>query len=206
MDSTRTKDAAELRQKISDIEKEIMWKQMEDEAKAQQDALDDQINAYDQFTENGDEDLQALLENANNFADEVNSVLYEKQDDLFNWLKENVADYANSLDEMQKQMINSWTDTYKQMWGITDVFWAQINGVLMTEDEFIAYMKESQDYINASDTDKEIMEQDWKWAYQDYVSAYLTGAAWDHSDEFNQYGTAANSGNGNGSGKKTDVP
>lgn len=189
MDSTRTKDAAELREKIADIEKDLAWKSAEEEAEAQQDTLQDQIDAYDQFTENGDEDLDALLENANNFATEVNSVLYLNQKDLFDWLKENVKEYANSLDEAQQNMVYQWTDTFEQMWNIVHRWWDEINNILMSEDTFIAFMRESQDYIHASETDQRDMLWSWSQAYNDMVNSMKTGAHWEHDDEFN-FGTS----------------
>ena len=149
MDSTRTKDAAELREKISSIEKDRMWDAMEDEAKSQQDSIDDQIKAYDQYATNGDEDLEALLANANNFADEVNSVLMMKDEDLYGWMKENIKDYANSLQEAKEQMLWNWEDMYKKMKGIVDTYWPEINGYLLNEDSFIEYMKQSRDYQHA---------------------------------------------------------
>ena len=165
MDSTRTKDAAALREKISDIEKDLAWDLAEDEAKAQQDAVQDKIDAYDQYVQNGEEDLQYWLEDANNFATEINSILYEQQETLFDWMKENIKEYAKTLEEAQKQMVNSWEDTFKQMHGITDTFWDQVDEILSSEDSFLEYMMQSQDFINASATDQEYMLEEWRMAY-----------------------------------------
>ena len=123
MDSTRTKDATEMRKKITDMEKELAYKSAEDEVKARQNALDEQINAYDKYTENGEEDLQMLLDNANNFGDELNKVIGMKDEELYNWLMENVTEYANSVKEAQKQIMLGWEDTYNQMIGYTPTYW-----------------------------------------------------------------------------------
>ena len=162
MDSTRTKDATEMRKKITDMEKELAYSAAEDEAKSRQESLDDQINAYDKYVSNGEEDLQVLLDNANNFADEMNKVIGMKDVELYDWLKQNVAEYAKSVNEAQQQILQGWIDTYKQMNGITDTYWDQIDEILQSEESYVAYMKESQDYINASDTDKAAMEYEWR--------------------------------------------
>jgi hypothetical protein len=85
MDSTRTKDAAELCKKIADLESELAWDIAEDEAEATKTKLDDELAAYDDYVTAGDEDLAAFLEDANNFADEVNKVLGLSHDELMNW-------------------------------------------------------------------------------------------------------------------------
>lgn len=210
MDSTRTKDAAEMRKKIADIEKEIAWDTAEDEARAQEEALEDQMNAYDQYTQNGDEDLEAWLENANNFAIEVNSIITDNETQLFDWMKENVKEYANSLEEAQKNMLLSWDDTYKQMFGIVDKFWTEIRDfykdmfglsksideVLVSRDEFLSTMKESQDYQIASTAQRALMEMQWEDEYDAYVNAHKTGADWSHDDDFDDYGTEGSSQSG----------
>ena len=205
MDSTRTKDAAALREKIAEMEKEQAWKTAEDEVRAQQEGMQDQIDAYDQYAQNGDEDLEYMLANANNFAEEVNAVLRSNQEDMFNWMKENIHDYANSLQQAQQQMLNSWTDTYKQMMGIVDTFWEQIDGILATKESYLAYMMQSQDFINASDTNKLVMLYDWSKAYDDYLNARKTGAYWEHDDLFASLGLSTNSGSGSGGGQKNGV-
>ena len=188
MDSTRTKDAAEMREKMEKLEKELSWNIAENEAKAQGEGLQDQIDAYDQYQQNTEDDLQAYLEDANNFADEINSVLKGSQEDLMNWLSANVKDYANSLNDAQLQLLLSWEDTYKQMMGITDTWWEEINKILTDEDS------------NASDMNQEYMTWDWEDMYRAYVSAWLTGATYAHDDDFNGYGQAAGGGGGGGGG------
>jgi hypothetical protein len=49
------------------------------------------------------------------------------------------------------------------------------------------------------------MEQEWRTAYQDYISAYLdSGVSWNHTDEFGNYGTSGNSGSGSGNGNNNN--
>lgn len=82
MDPTRTSDVATLREKIQALEEELAWDLAEDEAKMQQDALQDQIDAYDQYEQEYQEWLDKYLEDANNFTDEVNHVMGLGHDEL----------------------------------------------------------------------------------------------------------------------------
>ena len=205
MDSTRTKDAAEMRKKIQDMEKEASYKAMEDEAKAQQDNIDDQLKAYDDFVSTGDEDLDAMLENANNFTEEINKVLQSTQEEMFNWMRENIAEYANSLQEAQKQMVNSWTDMYKQMKGITDTYWDQIDDILIDKETYIKFMMQSEEYQLASPTEQQSLLYQYEKGYDDYVAAYKdTHPEWDHNDnDLSGVGKDKPTG-GTGSGSKKE--
>ena len=186
MDSTRTKDAAELREKIAELEEEIGWDIAEAEAERQTEAIDDQINAYDDYVTEGDEKLEDFLNDANNFADEVNKVLKMTQEEMFNWMKTNVQDYVLSLNDAQLQMVKSWEDTYKQMYGIVDTYWNQINGVLTSKETFLNYMKNSSEYINASDEAKAQMIYNWEEAYDKWAAAQKKDADYSHSDDYGE--------------------
>ena len=186
MDSTRTKDAAELREKIADLEEEIGWDIAEAEAEQQTNALQDEIDAYDDYETEGDEKLEDYLNDANNFADEVNSVLKMTQEEMFNWMKTNVQDYVLSLNDAQLQMVKSWEDTYKQMYGIVDTYWSEINGVLTSKDTFLNYMKNSSDYINASEESRAQMLYNWEEAYDNWAAAQKKDADYAHSDDYGE--------------------
>jgi TP901 family phage tail tape measure protein len=186
MDSTRTKDAAELREKIADLEEEIGWDIAEAEAEQQTNALQDEIDAYDDYVTEGDEKLEDYLNDANNFADEVNSVLKMTQEEMFNWMKTNVQDYVLSLNDAQLQMVKGWEDTYKQMYGIVDTYWSEINGVLTSKDTFLNYMKNSSDYINASEESRAQMLYNWEEAYDNWAAAQKKDADYAHSDDYGE--------------------
>ena len=171
MDSTRTADAATLREKISELENELAWDLAEDEAKLQQDAIQDQIDAYDQYVSEYQEWLDEYLEDANNFSDEVNNVLGLGHDELIQWLKDNVEAFSNSLDETQEQMVLGWDDTFKKMKGIVDTYWDEINTTLSSKENFIAYMQQSTAYQNASEDEKAQMLYNWGKMYDDYISS-----------------------------------
>lgn len=182
MDSTRTKDAAALRESIAELEKEIGWDIAEKQAENEKNAIQDQIDAYDDYVAKGDEDLNDLLEDANNFAEEVNGVMMLNQTELFDWLKQNVKEYSNSLDDAQKQMVQSWEATYKQMLGITDTYWDEVNAILSSKDVFLEYMKQSNEYIYASDDERAQLLYQWEEAYDMWRKAQKNDAEYSHGD------------------------
>ena len=206
MDSTRTKDAAALRKKITDLEKDIAWDIADQEAEDAKNQISDQINAYDDYVSEGDEDLDDMLNDATNFAEEVNGVMKLNQSELFDWLKNNVKEYSNSLEAAQKQMVQSWTDTYKQMMGIVDTYWGQVDRVLGSKDSFLEYMKNSSDYINASTDDQKQKLYEWGKMYDDWVSARKNTASWNHGDpglgdwSASEYTGSSSGSGGSGSG------
>lgn len=202
MDSTRTKDAASLREKIAELEKEIGWDIAEKEAENAQNEIQDQIDAYDEFETQGDEDLEALLSDANNFAEEVNGVMKLNQDDLFEWLKNNCQEYANSLTEAQRQTLYSWEDTYKKMMGITDTYWTEIADVLSSKESFMNFMMGSDDYINSSEDMQAQLRYQYEDAYDKWVDALIDDWSFSHEDNWGDGGTASGSGSGGSSSSK----
>lgn len=200
-DSTRTKDQAELREKIADLEKELAWDKAEEEADIQKEGLQDQIDAYDEYVDDYQEYLDDLLENANNFADEVNSVMQMSHEDMIAWLQKNVEEYTNSLEASQKQMTQGWDETFKQMKGIIDTFWEEIAQKLSSKESFLEYMKQSSSYQNASDDEKAQMEYNWETMYDSWISAKKTSQEaidYSHTDETLDGSGTADSGSTSG--------
>lgn len=194
MDSSRTKDQAELREKIMELQKELAWEAAEEEAEAQKEGLQDQIDAYDDYESEYQDYLDEYLENANNFADEVNQLLSGSQEDLFRWLEENVEAYGNSLSEQQKQMLQGWKDTYDQMKGIVHTFWEEVAGTLSSKETFLEYMKQSDTYRHASASEKQQLEYTWGQMYDSWVSAKKESEEakdYEHNDEGVSSGTSS---------------
>lgn len=211
MDSSRTKDAAQLRKSIADLEKEIGWDIADKEADNAKNEIQDQMDAYDDYITKGDEDLEELLKDANNFSEEVNHVLKMNQSELFDWLKNNVKEYTESLKDAQQQMINSWSDTYKQMMGLTDTYWDEVAEILSSKESYLEYMKNSDEYLNASDDMKAQLRYQWEDAYDKWILALKDTTNYDHFDNGlgdmsgSEYGTGTSSGTGAG-GNKTTSP
>lgn len=207
MDSTRTKDVKELQKKIDDLQEERGWKIAEEQVEAQKKSMDDEIEAYDQYVTYGDEDLERLLRDANNFAEEVNGVMKLNQTELFDWLKKNVKEYTYSIEDAQTQMVQSWTDTYKQMLHILDTYWDEVHNILGDRESFAAYMMASDEYQTASDDKRKQLLYQWldvdagSGSYDAWIAAMQDMATYFHSDEnFANYNGGDGSGGGNGGG------
>lgn len=211
MDSSRTKDAAQLRKSIADLEKEIGWDIADKEADNAKNEIQDQMDAYDDYITKGDEDLEELLKDANNFSEEVNNVLKMNQSELFDWLKNNVKEYTESLKDAQQQMVNSWSDTYKQMMGLTDTYWDEVAEILSSKESYLEYMKNSDEYLNASDDMKAQLRYQWEDAYDKWILALKDTTNYDHFDDGlgdmsgSEYGTGTNSGTGADGNKTTNA-
>ena len=206
MDASRTKEAAELRNKIAEMQKKNAWRIAEEEAEATKEGLDDQIQAYDKFVEDGDEALEKFLEDANNFADEVQNVLKMTYEDMINWLQENDKEYKNSLDATRETIVQNWTDTFKQMKGIVDVYWDEINEILSNKERFIAYMQESSSYKNASEADQAQMMYNWEQMYDNWFKSQDQSANDKHDDSWlDASGTAQATAGGSGAGTSTNA-
>lgn len=202
-DSTRTKDAAELRKKIADLEKEIGWGIAEDEAEIQKKQIEDQLNAYEEFTENGDEDLEAFLQDANNFANEVNDILGSSHETLMQWLSDNVEEYGYSLDEQKQKTLNEWEDMYKQMLGIVDTYWEEIARILSDKDVFLNYLKASKTYMNASEDEQKQLLYQWGDMFDKWILAQKRNAEYSHTDEGLEDATKVTYGGGSSSGSSS---
>lgn len=211
MDSSRTKDAAQLRKSIADLEREIGWDIADKEADNAKNEIQDQMDAYDDYITKGDEDLEELLKDANNFSEEVNNVLKMNQSELFDWLKNNVKEYTESLKDAQQQMVNSWSDTYKQMIGLTDTYWDEVAEILSSKESYLEYMKNSDEYLNASDDMKAQLRYQWEDAYDKWILALKDTTNYDHFDDGlgdmsgSEYGTGTNSGTGADGNKTTNA-
>ena len=170
-DPTRTKEAKELSKKIADIRKDISWDRAAEEAETATERIDDEIRAMDEWIQVNEENLNAMLEDAHNFSEEINGVLSGSYEDIISWMMENNTDFKNSLDEAQQQMIEGWETTWKTMHGIVDTYWDQINDILSSKDNFIKFMQESVDYITASEAGKATMLYAWSKGYDTMFGA-----------------------------------
>ena len=73
------------------------------------------------------------------------------KDDIIAWLKANNVEYKNATDNARKQMIDGWTDTYKDMMGITTTYWKQVKQIMAGDYEgALKILKNSDEYKNAT--------------------------------------------------------
>lgn len=173
MDSTRTKDAAEMRRKIADLEKELAWKTAEDEAEAYSEGLQDQIDGIDDFiTEKEKYDEEYLADN-NNFADMADDILANGSKYIVDWLSKNNKEFRDATAEQQTAMIDGWVDTYNQMINYTERYNAEIEEILEGGiDKFLAKMMTSTQFITATAEEQLKMMDEWMQAFHNMDAAY----------------------------------
>ena len=181
MDSSRTREAAELRDKIAKLQDEIAWKIADQEADAQKADIDERIMGYDLYTDQYQEWLDNYLEDNNNFTTELNDVLKKSREDLIEWLKENDKTYADSTKEQQELMVQNWGDMYDEMKGLTDQYWRdywnQVAAVMTDRESFMDFMMDSEEYRTASNDRKRQLREQWNEAWSLWSTAKLGGAA-----------------------------
>lgn len=159
-DPTRTKDAKTLREQIRSLEKDIAWDKASKEVEAEADAIDQAIESLDDYVTVHEEDLEALLADSRNFAEDVNLILQGSFESIVEWLSQNNAEFKNALDENREQMVQGWEQTWKDMYGIVDTYWDQIDEILSSYENFIDFMMQTPDYLNASVTQQWLILQD----------------------------------------------
>ena len=190
-DPTRTKEAKELQKKISDLEKSMAFDVASAEATAEGERIDDQMKAYDDYLTTAQEDLNMMLQDSealmaaaqNDFGYNVTELMAGSWTDLLAWLQENNVNYRNATEELQTQMVNSWEDTWKKMWGIIDTYWDEISGLMDNSDDFLAYMQDSDTYAAASETGKQSLTYGWAESYRNMLNALKDDASYDHIHE-----------------------
>jgi len=183
-DSSRTKEAKELRKRIQELQQNRALSLAEDEANAQAEMLDDQIKSIDDNLDYQREKLDEYLEDANNFKETIDILLSGSFEDLMEWVKVNDETYKNSLDATRMEMTNSWEDTWKQMKGIVDTYFEQINEIMQSADSLLGYMTESTEYKNLSESGQELYIQNILDAYEKMRKGELDNADYEHFDDF----------------------
>ena len=172
-DPTRTKDAKTLREQIRTLEKEIAWDRASEAVEAETDAIDDAIQSLDDYVTVHEEDLEALLADSRNFADDVNLILQGSFESIVEWLAQNNTEFKNATDEARQQMTESWEQTWKDMYGIVDTYWTEIDEILSSYENFIDYMTQTPDYLNASATQQWLILQDLAQKYEDFANSAI---------------------------------
>ena len=171
-DPTRSKEANELSRQIADLREDISWTRASEEAAYATERIDQELQAIEDFLTIGQERLNEMLENANNFATEVNEIMGRSMTEIVAWLQENNEMYKNSLADSQIQMVETWEQTWKDMMGITDTYWDEIAQITSDKTTFINYMIENSiDYLNASLEGQTSYVYQWETAYDNAVAA-----------------------------------
>lgn len=199
-DPTRSKDAKELRRKISDIEKEQAWAISDAELQAENERVDNQSEALDKYVSFNEERLDEILSDANNFSAELNEILSGSYEESYKKIldfmsKENEA-FVKSLPEAQQQMIQGWEDTWKQAKDIIDSNYQEITKTILNKDQYLEFMRKSQgeqglQYRKALESGDlntmRMLEYEWGEKYDNYANALKNDSSFDLHDHTIDY-------------------
>lgn len=170
-DPTRSKDAAQLRARIAELQKALSWEEATQEAQASMETIDQEMAALAEEETTGSNQLSEMLADANNFSEEVENIINGSWDTISAYLTENNKAFKNSLEDGQQQMLEGWEQTWKNMMGIVDTYWEEINEILTSPESFLAYMMASRTFTNASEIGQELLVIAWQNMMDRYISA-----------------------------------
>jgi len=169
-DPTRSKDARELRKRIEDLNKEISMTKYEDEAQAEKERIDEELEGIAKYEEKGEKDLQDRLADANNFREQIYNLLEsDNKQGFVDFMKEINSSYKNATEAQRKQMEQGWDDTWKTMKHILENNGKEIAKILKSEDSYLNFMMGSDEYLNAeNDNKRNSLIYNWSKAYEDW--------------------------------------
>lgn len=172
-DPTRTRDAKELRERINSIEKDISWDKAFEEAESATQQIDDEIQAMNDYVTVHGDNLEEMLENANNFAEQIALIMQGGWESVSAFLTQYNQEFLNSTDVVRQEMEEGWRETWETMTGYAKTYWDQIAEILSSYESFVAFMKDSTEYLTSSDVGKQILEFGWETLYEKWKSSGL---------------------------------
>lgn len=208
-DPTRRKEAQNIKAEIDELRKEMAWDLAEEEVKAQQDAIDQQITSLEDYVEYVQNYYEELFEHPQKLIAEMKVVISMTHDDMINWMKENDDAYKNSSENTQQQMVEGWNSTYNEMKGILETYWEEVEEIIARGDDYIIeFLKNNaSEYAQAGKLQAEAYVDEWKKQLDDLHKAYQTVTAEVASNyqTIQQYtgsssGSSSSSGGGGGGG------
>ena len=172
-DPTRSKDAKQLRDKVQELQKSLSWEEATQEAQASMQTIDDEIKSMADYEAYGTEALNEMLTFADNFSEEISTIMEGGWTSISDFLTRNNEAFINSLDSNQQQMLEGWEQTWKNMKGIVDTYWEQVNEIISSPEMVLAYMMGSTQYQNQSGVGQQLLISQW----EDLVRRYLASTA-----------------------------
>ena len=193
-DPTRTKDAKTLQKQIEDMEKELSRTRAQEEAKAEQERLNEEMKAYDQYVAYQEASLNQMLKDANSVPlyEELNAAMgtedMSREDRIANyldWLRQNDDNYKYGTEALRLQMEQSSTDSWNKMLGWIDTYWDQVHDIIDGGiDTILDYMKESSSYrFGEEEAGQKLLEWTWREQFENYVDSQKNDAEWNHTHE-----------------------
>ena len=203
-DPTRRKEAQSIKAEIDDLRKEMAWDLAENEVKAQQEAIDQQITSLEDYVEYVENYYEDLFEHPQKLIAEMRDIMALTQSEIIEWLKANDETYKNSSENTQLQMVNGWTETYNEMKGILIEYWDEVEEIIAQGDDYIIeFLKNNaSEYAEAGKLQAEAYVDEWKKQLDDLHKAYqtVTAEVAANYDTIKQYTGSSSGSSSSGSG------
>lgn len=182
-DTTRTKEANELRRKIQEMERDMAIQTAEDVANAEIKSNDDKIQAWDNYITIAEEDLSNLLSNANNFREQLDTLMNGSFEDFVAWNAQYNESYKNATDEQRKQMEEGWEDTWLNMLGLLRTYWEEVDEVSRSKESWLALVTSQDSFASLSAEQQQIRLRELEDQYDAMVKAQTDNAEFDDTHE-----------------------
>lgn len=205
-DPTRLKEAKDIKKQIDDLRAEMAWDLAEEEVKAQQDSIDQQITSLDDYIEYVTNYYEDMFEHPQKLIAEMREIIQMADEDIIAWLKKQDETFANSTENTQKTMVDGWQETLDQMHDAIKTHWEEVESIIeQGDDAIIEFLKENtEDYRNAGKLQAEAFVDEWKKQLDDLKRAYEEVESMEAPDytpiEKGESGGSSGGGGGGGSG------
>ena len=211
-DPTRAKEAKQIQSEIEELRKDMAWDLAEEEVKAQQDSIDQQITSLEDYVEYVENYYNDLFEHPQKLIDEMRTIITGTQEEILEWLKENDEEYKNSTENTQLSMVEGWTQTYNDMKGILTLYWDEVEEIIAQGDDYIInFLKEnSADYAAAGKLQAEAYVDEWMEQLENLKKAYqevstVVAASYEAIEESTYSGSSGSGGGSSSSSSSSSV-
>lgn len=182
-DTTRTKEANELRRKINEMEKQQAQQAAEDIAAAEIKSIEDRQQALTDYEAVREEDLNNYLSDARNFGEELDTLINGSFEDFVAWNAKYNETYIKATDEQRKQMEQGWEDTWDNMLGLLKLYWEEADEASRSKEGWMALATSTDSFKSLSEPEQARQLQVLSDQYDAMLKAQIDNATFDDTHE-----------------------
>lgn len=209
-DPTRQREALAIHKEITSLREEMAWKLAENEAQAQKDAIDEQINSLQDYIAYVKKHYEDLFQYPEGLIAEMRRIMEMTDAEILAWLQANDENYANSSARTQEHMTRTWQNTLREMRGQIVTYWDEVESIIVQGDAAIIQflMQHSADYRAAGRLQAEAYVDEWQRKLDQLRAAaqntYQAIQSYNYQPTYtNTYVPPSTSSNGSSGGSKT---
>lgn len=204
-DPTRLKEALSIEKEIADLRDEIAWDAAEKEVRAQQEAIDQQIESLEDYQTYIENYYQDLFDHPDALIEEMRQIIGGTDEEIIAWLKENTTEYASATEASQTSMERTWQKMLDDMRGALQIYWDEVEDIITQgDDAIIAFLKEnSADYREAGRLQAEAYVDEWMKQLDELHRAYEAVDAVINPANYQVIEEGTGSGGGSGGGSSS---